>query len=152
MTVLDGPDELTAAVGRHLGHSEWLTITEDRVQRFADATGDHDRIHVEPERATDGAPGGVLAHPYLVVALSNYFLPQILEVRGFAAGVNTGTNRVRFPSPVGVGSRVRASAELIDVTELSNGSGLDTRVVITIELAGASMPACVIESRSRWLH
>lgn len=138
-TVLDGPGELMAAVGQHLGRSEWLTITEERVRQFAEATGD-DRC---------GDPGVV--HHYLVLALSNFFLPQILEIRGFAAGVNTGTDRVRFPSPAVIGSRVRGSAELLDVTELSNGSGLDTRVVVTIELAGSSSPACVIESRSRWI-
>jgi acyl dehydratase len=99
-TVLDGPDEVKAAVGRHHGNSEWITITQDRVQMFADATGDHQWIHVDVDRAESGPFGGPIAHGYLTLALSNLFLPQILEVRGFAAGINTGTDRVRFPSPV----------------------------------------------------
>lgn len=150
-TVLDGPHEVRAAVGRHLGRSDWLTITQERVGLFADATGDHQWIHVDVERAADGPFGGPIAHGYLTLALSNLFLPQILEVRGFTAGVNTGTDRVRFPAPVHVGARVRGAAELVDVIDLPDGSGLDTRILITIEIAGSGKPACVIESRSRWL-
>lgn len=151
VTVLDGPDEVRAAVGRHLGRSEWLTVSQERVQSFADATGDHQWIHVDVERAAEGPFGGPIAHGYLTLSLSNLFLPQILEVRGFAAGVNTGTDRVRFPAPVHVGDRVRGAAEMVDAIDLADGSGLDTRVLITIEIDGSAKPACVIESRTRWL-
>ena len=103
-TVLDGPDALRAAAGTHLGVSDWLTIDQDRINLFADATGDHQWIHVDVERATAGPFGAPIAHGNLTLALSNLFLPQIVEVRGFEAGVNYGVDRVRYPSPVPVGS------------------------------------------------
>ena len=149
-TVLDGLDEVRAAAGHHLGHSDWLAITQERVNQFAEATGDHQWIHVDVERAKAESPfGGPIAHGYLTVSLSNLFLPQIVEVRGVSMGVNYGTDKVRFPSPVPVGSRVRGGAELIDVTEISGG--VQTLIRITIEVEGAPKPACVIDSLSRWL-
>ena len=149
-SVLDGPDEVRAALGRHLGYSDWLLIDQQRIDAFAEATGDHQWIHVDPERATAGPFGAPIAHGYLTLSLSNLFLPQILEVTGFAAGVNYGTNRVRFPAPVPVGSRVRGGAELTDVADVPGG--LQTTMTITIEADGVSKPVCVIESISRWLH
>ncbi len=151
VTVLQGAAEVRAAVGRHLGCSEWLTIDQQRVQLFADATGNQQWIHVDVDRATAGPFGGPIAHGYLTLSLSNLFLPQILEVRGFASGINMGTDRVRFPAPVVVGSRVRGAAELTEAIDLPDGAGLDTRVLITIELEGSAKPACVIASRTRWL-
>jgi acyl dehydratase len=148
-TVLDGPDAVRAAVGRHLGHSDWLEITQERVNRFADATGDHQWIHVDVERAAAGPFGGPIAHGYLTLSLSNFFLPQILEVRGFAMGVNYGVDKVRFPAPVPVGSRIRAGAELVDVTDVPGG--LQTLIRITVEVDGEAKPACVIDSLSRWM-
>jgi acyl dehydratase len=149
-TVFESLDEVRAAVGRHLGWSDWLTIDQDRVDRFAEATGDHQWIHVDPERAARESPfGGPIAHGYLTLALSNLFLPEIVEVRGVSAGVNYGTGRVRFPSPVPVGSRVRAGAELTAVGEVPGG--VQTTMTITVEVEGAGKPACVIESLSRWL-
>jgi acyl dehydratase len=149
-TVFESLDEVRAAVGRHLGWSDWLTIDQDRVDRFAEATGDHQWIHVDPERAARESPfGGPIAHGYLTLALSNLFLPEIVEVRGVSAGVNYGTGRVRFPSPVPVGSRVRAGAELTAVDEVPGG--VQTTMTITVEVEGAGKPACVIESLSRWL-
>jgi acyl dehydratase len=153
-TVLDGPDALRAAVGRHLGHSDWLEITQDRVSLFADATGDHQWIHVDVDRAAAGPFGGPNAHGYLTLALSNLFLPQIVEVRGFSMGVNYGLDRVRFPAPVRVGARIRAGAELVEVTDV--GAGLQTLIRITIEIEGDgsaadAKPACVIDSLSRWV-
>lgn len=152
VTVLDGPDEVVAAVGRHLGYSDWITVTQEQVNLFADATGDHQWIHVDVERAAAGPFGGPIAHGYLTLSLSNLFLPQILEVRGFGMGVNVGVDRVRFPSPVPVGSRVRGGAELTEAEELPEGRGLATRVLITIEVEGSPKPACVIESLTRWMH
>ena len=148
-TVLDGPDDVHAHLGRHLGHSEWIEIDQDRVNLFADATGDHQWIHVDPERATKGPFGAPIAHGYLTLSISNLFLPQIVEVRGFSAGVNYGVDKVRFPSPVKVGARIRAGAELTAISEVNGG--LQTTIVITIEIEGGTKPACVIESLSRWL-
>ena len=148
-TTLDGPEAVRAHIGRHLGHSEWLTVDQDRVNLFADATGDHQWIHVDVERAKNGPFGAPIAHGYLTLSLSNLFLPQIVEVVGFSTGVNYGVDKVRFPSPVKVGDRVRAGAELTEVTEVANG--LQTKIVITIEVEGSSKPACIIESLSRWL-
>lgn len=148
-TVLDGVEQVNEAVGRHLGYSDWLEITQDRVDRFADATGDHQWIHVEPERARQGPFGAPIAHGYLTLALSNYFLPQVVDVRGFAAGVNYGMEKVRYPAPVPVGSNIRAGVELVGVQEVSGG--IQTTMRITIEVEGADKPACVIESLSRYL-
>ena len=149
-TVLDGLDEVRAAVGRHLGWSEWLEITQDRVDLFADATGDHQWIHVDPERAKAESPfGWPIAHGYLTLALSNLFLPQIVEVRGVSMGVNYGTGKIRFPAPVPVGSRVRGGAELVEVDEIAGG--VQTLMRITIEVEGGAKPACVIDSLSRWM-
>lgn len=149
-TVLDGPDDVRAHLGRHLGHSEWIEIDQDRVNLFADATGDHQWIHVDPERATKGPFGAPIAHGYLTLSISNLFLPQIVEVRGFSAGVNYGVDKVRFPSPVKVGARIRADAELTAISEVNGG--LQTTIVITIDIEGGTKPACVIESLSRWLY
>jgi acyl dehydratase len=148
-TILDGPDAVRAAVGTHLGFSDWLLMEQDRVNTFADATGDHQWIHVDPERAATGPFGAPIAHGYLTMSLSNYFLPQIIETRGFSAGINYGVDKVRFPSPVKVGDRIRAGAELVDVTDVNGG--LQTLVRITIEIEGSDRPACVIDSISRWL-
>jgi len=148
-TVLNGPDDVRAHLGQHLGHSEWITVEQDRVNLFADATGDHQWIHVDVERAAAGPFGAPIAHGYLTLSLSNFFLPQIVDVQGFSAGVNYGVDKVRFPSPVKVGSRVRAGAELTAVSEVPGG--LQTTIVITIEVEGGIKPVCVIESLSRWL-
>lgn len=149
-TVLHGVDEVRAAVGRHLGTSEWLVVDQDRIDLFADATGDHQWIHVDAQRAAAGPFGAPVAHGYLTLSLSNYFLPQILSVEGVSAGVNYGTEKVRFPAPVKVGSRVRAAAEMVRADEV-RGGGVQTTIRITIEIEGSDKPACVIESLSRWL-
>jgi acyl dehydratase len=149
-TTFESLDELRAGVVRHLGWSDWLTVDQDRVDLFAEATGDHQWIHVDVERATAESPfGGPIAHGYLTLSLSNLFLPQLVEVRGVSAGINYGTGRVRFPAPVPVGSRVRAGAELTAVDDIPGG--LQTTMTITIEVDGSDKPACVIESLSRWL-
>jgi acyl dehydratase len=148
-TVIDGPDAVRAAVGTNLGHSEWLEIDQARVNLFADATGDHQWIHVDPVRAAEGPFGGPIAHGYLTLSLSNLFLPQIVEFRGFSTGVNYGVDKVRFVAPVKVGDRVRGGAELVEVSEVAGG--LQTLIRITIEIDGGTKPACVIDSLSRWL-
>jgi acyl dehydratase len=148
-TILDGPEAVRAAVGTHLGFSDWLLMEQERVNTFADATGDHQWIHVDPERAATGPFGAPIAHGYLTMSLSNFFLPQIIETKGFSAGINYGVDKVRFPSPVKVGDRIRAGAEMLEVTDVNGG--LQTLVRITIEIEGSDRPACVIDSLSRWL-
>ncbi len=148
-TVLEGTDAVRAAVGTHLGTSDWLEIDQARIDLFAQATGDHQWIHVDPERAADGPFGTTIAHGYLTVSLTNLFLPQIVEVRGVSMGVNYGVNKIRFPAPVPVGSRIRASAELTAVDEVHGG--VQTTMTITVEIEGGDRPACIVESISRWL-
>jgi acyl dehydratase len=148
-TVLDGLDPVKAAVGRDLGTSGWLEVTQSRVDQFAEATGDHQWIHVDPERAAAGPFGGTIAHGYLTLSLSNAFLPEIVDVRGVSMGVNYGVGKVRFPAPVLVGSRIRAQATLTDVVDVTGG--VQTTILITVEIEGGTKPACVIESISRFL-
>ena len=148
-TVFEGLDEVRAAVGRELGTSDWLEITQERVNQFADATGDHQWIHVDPVRAAAGPFGGPIAHGYLTLSLSNALLPEIVEVQGVSMGVNYGVGKVRFPAPVPVGSRIRASATLKSVEEVAGG--VQTTMLITVEIEGGTKPACVIESISRYL-
>jgi acyl dehydratase len=149
-TTFESLDDLRAAAGTHLGWTDWLEITQERVNLFADATGDHQWIHVDAARATAESPfGGPIAHGYLTLALSNLFLPQLIAVPAASAGVNYGTGKVRFPSPVPVGSRIRGGAEIAAVDEIPGG--LQTTITITIQVEGQDKPACVIESLSRWL-
>ena len=155
VTTLDGAEAVQAAIGSHLGYSDWMEITQDRVNTFADATGDHQWIHVDVERASAGPFGAPIAHGYLTLSLSNLVLPQIVEITGFAMGVNYGTDTIRFPSPVKVGESVRGGAELVEITPVNGG--IQTRIRITIEVRHTDgsvgpKPACVIDSLSRFLH
>ena len=150
LTTFDGIDEVRAAAGRHLGYSSWLDVDQERVNRFADATGDHQWIHVDVERATAESPfGGPIAHGYLTLALTNLFLPEVVEVRNISLGVNRGTGRIRFPAPVPVGSRLRGGVELVSVDDIAGG--IDTTMLITVEREGSDKPVCVVESLSRYL-
>lgn len=148
-TVFRAPSELLSATGRHLGYSEWLTITQDRVDRFAEATDDRQWIHVDPARAASGPFGGTIAHGYLTLSLVNRFLPEIVEVRGISMGVNYGADRLRFPSPVKVGARVRGGAELLAAEETKDG-GVQATVRVTVEIEGGARPACVVDTISRY--
>ena len=148
-TTAKGISGLKELLGQHLGYSDYMEITQERVNLFADATGDHQWIHVDVERAKDGPFGGPIAHGFLTLSLSNLFLPQLLAVPGASAGINYGTGKVRFPSPVPVGSRIRAGAEIVAVDEIAGG--VQTTITITIEVEGTDKPACVIESLSRWM-
>ena len=147
--IVEGLDGLRAAVGTHFGYSDWIEVDQERVNRFADSTGDHQWIHVDVERAARESPfGGPIAHGYLTMSLSNALLPTVVEVRGISMGVNYGVDKVRFPAPVPVGSRVRAGVELVEVIEV--GEGVQTKMVITMEIDGGDKPACVIEALSRF--
>ncbi len=149
-TVFESLDEVRAAVGRPLGVTDWLEITQDRVDEFAAATGDHQWIHVDVERARRESPyGGPIAHGYLTLALTNLLMPQLVEVRGVSMGINYGTGKVRFPTPVPVGSRLRGSAELVACDEIAGG--IQTTIRITVEVEGSPKPACVVDALSRWL-
>jgi acyl dehydratase len=148
-TVFQHPKELAGAVGRHLGHSDWLEITQERIDQFARATGDHQWIHVDPERAKRGPFGKTIAHGYLTQSLVNFFLPQIVEVRGIAMGINYGADRLRFPAPVPVGAKLRGSAELLAVEETRDG-GVQAKFRVTVEIEGSDKPGCVIDTISRY--
>ena len=148
--VFESPDELLTAVGQTFGPTEWLTIEQSRIDAFADATGDHQWIHVDVERAKDGPYGGTIAHGYLTLSLTNLFLPQLIEVHGISAGINYGLDRLRFPAPVPAGSRIRARAELMSATEIEGGVATTLRV--TVELEGNDRPCCVADSLSRFLR
>ena len=147
-TVFKTPHALKDAVGQVLGSSDWLEIDQARVNLFADATGDHQWIHVDPERAQSGPFGKCIAHGYLTLSLVNMFLPQIVDVQGISMGVNYGCGKVRFPSPVPVGSRVRGTGELVEVEEVKGGEQATVRV--TVEIEGSDRPACVVDTISRY--
>ena len=137
-------DELTEAIGDELGTSGWLEVDQKRVDAFADATGDHQWIHVDVERAKEGPFGGTIAHGYLTLSLIPQFTPQIFSVETPGAKLNYGVNKVRFPNPVKVGSRIRASATITEVTDIPAGKQMVTRYVIEID--GEEKPACVAET------
>jgi acyl dehydratase len=141
--VFDDLDALKAATGEELGTSEWFTVTQEQINTFADATGDHQWIHVDPERAATGPFGTTIAHGYLTLSLLPVLAKQIYEINGLAFGVNYGANKVRFPSPVPVDSRLRATATLKETNDIAIG----TQVVMTfvVELEGAEKPACIAE-------
>jgi len=149
-TVFDHPRELIAAAGRPLGTSDWLEVTQERIDRFADATGDHQWIHVDPERARKGPFGTTIAHGYLTLSLVSHFLPQIVTVRGISMGINYGADRVRFPAPVPSGSRVRGRAELLSAEEVRGGA-IQAKIRVTVEVEGSEKPACVAETLSRYV-
>jgi acyl dehydratase len=147
-TVYSHPNELIAATGQHLGHTDWLDMAQDRVNLFADATGDHQWIHVDPERAKEGPFGATIAHGYLTLSLANLFLPQLMEVQDVSMGVNYGCDRVRFPAPVPVGSRIRGAGEVISAEEVKGG--IQVVVRITVEIEDSERPACIVDTISRF--
>jgi acyl dehydratase len=144
MRVFSTFDELSGAVGEDLGTTDWLEVTQERVDAFADATGDHQWIHVDVERARSGPFGGTVAHGYLTLSLIPYFTPQLFSLETPGARLNYGVNRVRFPHPVRVGSKIRATAQIAEVTDVPAGKQMVTRY--TVEIDGESKPACVAET------
>ena len=145
--IFTSADELKAAVGEQLGHSDWLEIDQKRIDLFADATGDHQWIHVNPEKAAEGPFGTTIAHGYLTLSLLPALVPQVMSVEA-KMGVNYGSNKVRFPAPVPVGSRLRATAVIKEVTEA--GGGVQITAAVTVEREGGDKPVCVAESVSRY--
>ncbi len=149
-TQVDSPSELLALDGAELGTTDWAEVTQDQVGLFAEATGDHQWIHVDVARARAESPfGGPIAHGYLTLSLVNLFLPQLLEVRGASMGVNVGLDQVRFPAPVPVGSRLRGSGRVVAVAEAKGGIQVTVRV--TVEVEGSEKPACVADTVSRFI-
>ena len=142
-TVINGIDGLKAAVGNHLGYSNYMTITQERVNQFADATGDHQWIHIDVERAKSGPFGGPIAHGYLTLSLGPVLLPEIFTVGGISMGVNYGANKIRFMSPVPVGAKLRSGAKLVNVEDVTGGAQVTMEV--TFEVEGAAKPSCVAE-------
>ena len=140
---------LRDAIGKTLGPSAWLTIDQARIDLFADATDDHQWIHVDVERAKQGPFGAPIAHGYLTLSLVSHFLPQLLVVPTARMGVNYGCNKVRFPAPVPVGSRIRASGEIVSVEDVPGAVQVVVRV--TVEIEGGAKPACVVDSVSRFV-
>lgn len=142
------PDELKAAVGEQLGHTDWLEVDQKRIDLFAEATGDHQWIHVDPEKAARGPFGTTIAHGYLTLSLLPLFGPQLIAVDGVRMGVNYGTNKVRFPAPVPAGSRLRSTAVITDVEDVPGG--VQVSVAFTVEREGGDKPVCVAASVSRY--
>ena len=142
-------DELVAAKGEHLGTGDWVEITQDRIDTFADATGDHQWIHVDAEKAKAGPFGTTIAHGYLTLSLIPMLGKGIYTVNGISMGINYGLGKVRFPAVVPVGSRVRASAELVDVVDKAQGKQVTVRT--TIEIEGGEKPACVAETMALYV-
>ena len=143
-TVIQGIAGLKDLVGEHLGYSDYLEITQERVNTFADATGDHQWIHVDPERAKAESPfGGPIAHGYLTLSLGPALAPQIMRVDGIKMGVNYGCGKVRFPAPVPVGAMLRLGAELTQVDDIPGGA--QVYMTFTYEVEGAAKPSCVCE-------
>jgi len=141
-------EDFVAAEGEHLGTTDWVTVGQEQVNLFADATGDHQWIHVDPERAASGPFGGTIAHGLFTLSLLPVFLHQLYEVEGIRMAVNYGLDKVRFPAPVPVGSRVRASSR-IDAVEKLEGAAQGT-LTTTIEVEGSERPACVVTSIVRY--
>ncbi|MEU8267699.1 MaoC family dehydratase [Sphaerisporangium sp. NPDC049002] len=149
MRIFANLSELKAATGEHFGYTEWREVTQEQVNLFADATDDHQWIHVDIERAKAGPFGGPIAHGYLSLALLPSFMMELFRVEGLKMGINYGLNKVRFPSPVPVGAKIRAGAELLDVKGTPAGTHSSLRV--TVEVEGSSKPACVAESLSLYV-
>lgn len=146
--VYASPRDLIGQDGTQLGTTDWLRIDQERVNGFAEVTGDHQWIHVDVERAKDGPFGGTIAHGYLTMSLVNLFLPDLIEVRGFSHAVNVGADRLRFLAPVKVGSRIRGSGEIVSVEEIKGA--IQAVVRVTVEIEGSDKPACVVDTISRY--
>jgi acyl dehydratase len=144
-----GLDEFVAAQGSQLGPTEWLEVTQDRVNLFADATDDHQWIHVDPERAANGPFGGTIAHGLLTLSLLPQFTHQLYTVDNIAMAINYGYNKVRFITPVRVGSKIRARAEIAKVDQLEGA--VQATVTVTVEIDGSDKPAAVAESVVRFI-
>lgn len=148
VTVFDKPSDLLGKEGLKVGPSDWLEITQERVNTFAKATDDNQWIHVDPERAKTGPFGGPIAHGYLTLSLVAKFMDEMLTIKGMGMGINYGTDRVRFLTPVLVGKRVRGVGEFLEIKE--SGGGFQSVLRVTVEVEGEEKPACVVDTISRY--
>jgi acyl dehydratase len=148
-TIVNGLDELKAMAGDDLGHTDWLEMTQQRVNTFADATDDHQWIHVDHERAAAGPFGGTIVHGYLTLSMVIPLMSALLEIHGVSMGINYGLNRVRFPAPVPVGSKIRLAATL-GAVEDAGVNAVQATVDMTIEIEGGTKPACVAQGLYRY--
>jgi acyl dehydratase len=146
--VFESLQELSDAVGQHVGYGEWHTVTQEQINAFADATGDHQWIHIDPERAAKGPFGTTVAHGYLTLSMIPMLVSGIMRTNGVRMGVNYGLNKVRFPAPVPVGSKLRAGIKILSVDPLSGGAHIVNEV--TVERDGGDKPCCVAETVSRY--
>lgn len=149
MQVFGSIDQFVAASGRDLGVTDWVTIDQERIDKFADATGDHQWIHVDEKAATAGPFGGTIAHGFLTLSLLPVFMHELYEVKGISMAVNYGLGKVRFITPVPAGSRVRATSTIVEVTEVTGG--VQGTLSTTIEVEGTEKPAAVVESIVRYV-
>ena len=147
-TIFESADDILAATGQRLGESDWLVIDQRRIDLFAEATGDHQWIHVDPVRAAAGPFGACIAHGYLTLSLASYFLPQIVQINNMRMGVNYGCDRIRFPAAVRVGSRLRGVGELVRAERV--GDGVQATIRVTVEIEGEERAACVVDTISRY--
>ena len=147
-TLFDSVAGVLAAVGSDLGTTDWVLIDQQRINTFAEATGDHQWIHVDPERAKDGPFGACVAHGYLTLSLANLFLPQLVSYQRLKMGVNYGCDKVRFPAPVKVNARIRGRGEVV-AAEPVKRDGVQVTVRISVEIDGSDKPGCVVDTISR---
>ena len=147
-TTVQGIDGLKDKLGEHLGYSEWHEITQEQVNKFADATGDHQWIHVDVEKAKSGPFGGPIAHGYLTLSLAPVLFAQVLRVEGISMGVNYGLNKLRFPSPVPVGAKLRVGGTLSAIEDVAGG--IQATVDLVFECEGAPKPSCVAQAVYRY--
>ncbi len=151
-TTFSSAAELLAATGTDLGTTDWLEVTQERVNLFADATGDLQWIHVDPQRAKDGPFGGCIAHGYLTLSLVNFFLPELIQIDNMKMGVNVGSDRVRFPAPVKVGARIRGRGEILKVEAIAGAAEgtVQSTVRVSVEIEGSDRPGYVADTISRY--
>jgi len=145
---VNGLDEIKALAGHHLGYSEWREVTQDRVNTFADATDDHQWIHTDPDRAKTGPFGGAIAHGYLTLSLLIPLWGEILQIEGITMAVNYGLNKVRFPAPVPVGSKIRLGATLTELKDVKGG--VEATVDCVVEVEGAPKPSLIAQAVYRY--
>jgi acyl dehydratase len=150
VTTVQGIDTFHDLIGKHLGYSPWHRIDQKQINLFADATDDHQWIHVDPERAKDGPFGGTIAHGYLTLSLAPVLLNEIMKVQGMSMGVNYGCNKVRFPSPVPVDSNLRLGLAVAEVENVTGG--VQVVLDLTFEVEGASKPSCVAQVVYRYFY
>ena len=149
MRTITGIAELKQAEGDTLGTSDWHDVTQNDIDAFADVTGDHQWIHVDPERAKDGPFGRTIGHGYLTLSLAPWLMSEVLQVTGMAMGLNYGLNKLRFPNPVPVGSKLRMGAQVAGVDDVGGG-GVQATIDLTFELEGETKPACVAQAVYRY--